>query len=292
MEQRLTRRHDIERVLADPGFEVPVVPPGDSGLAWLRASVSRFVNGAEHARRRALVEAELGRLDPAVLRREARQTTEAGLTSLGARVEVMSAIARPVPMATLGRALGIADDDLAQAVADASLLGPVYLAGDAGGVDEAVERLRRALDRGGQEETAAAIAVLAQACEATAALIGNAVVLAAEEPGVGGDVDALLVQVLRRRAPLRLMRRLSPADEAVTLDLDAAGNEAAEPPLTFGSGLRPCPGADQAVALAAGVLEALLPAYGCTPEGVRWADLPALRLPERLECQPKQASSD
>jgi hypothetical protein len=181
---------------------------------------------------------------------------------------------------------------LAQAVADATLLGPVYLAGDAGGVDEAVERLRRALDRGGREETAAAIAVLAQACEATAALIGNAAVLAAEEPGAGRDVDALLVRVLRWRAPLRLMRRLSPAREPVTLDLDAAGCEAAEPPLTFGSGLRPCPGADQAVALAAGVLDALLPRYDCNPEGVRWADLPALRLPERLECRLKQVNPD
>src|SRR5689334_12642833 len=35
---------------------VPRVPAGDRGVAWLRANVVRFSNGAEHARRRALTE--------------------------------------------------------------------------------------------------------------------------------------------------------------------------------------------------------------------------------------------
>jgi hypothetical protein len=68
MARTITGRHEIEQVLADPGFEVAPVPPGADGLAWLRASVSRFVNGTEHADRRERVEAELRALDPAELR--------------------------------------------------------------------------------------------------------------------------------------------------------------------------------------------------------------------------------
>jgi cytochrome P450 len=162
----------------------------------------------------------------------------------------------------------------------------VYLSGAGDDdVDAAVERLRRVLDRGGTEETAAAIAVLAQACEATAALIGNAIVLASEEPRLREDPDALLDAALRRLPPVRLMRRVSPAGEPVTLDLDAAATDAGpgDPTLTFGSGIRPCPGAAQAMALATGVLDAVLPKYMCEPGVVAWADLPALRQPQRLE---------
>jgi cytochrome P450 len=276
----------VERVLADSRFEVPTVPAGDHGLAWLRSTASRFVNGDEHARRRALLEAELGRLDPEALRHQARLRTDAVLEAAGGRIEAMADVARPIPLATLGSALGIGDGQLDGAVEDAVAVGPAYLTGIADeGVDAAVDRLRRLLDRGGSEESAAAIAVLAQACEATAALIGNAFLLATERPQLRGDVDALLQEVLLLAAPVRLMRRVSPEGEPVMLDLEAAARDsrAGDPPLTFGSGLRPCPGEAQARALAAGVLEALLPRCACELRKVEWADLAALRRPERLD---------
>jgi cytochrome P450 len=282
----VTLRDDVERVLADPAYGVPVAPAGDRGLAWLRSAVSRFVNGAEHARRRPLVEAEIDALDPAALRREARRRAEALLDGAAGRVEAMAYIARPVPLAALGRALGIADADLDGAVADVMAVGPAYASGAGDDrVDAAVERLRRLLDRGGPEETAAAIAVPVQACEATAALIGNAVVMAAGRPDLRDDAGALLRETLLRAAPVRLMRRVSSGGDAVTLDLDAAVADAGpgDPPLTFGSGLRPCPGVPQALALAAGVLDALLPRCALAPDGVAYAELPALRLPARLE---------
>ena len=285
-EEKVTLRGDVERVLADSRFVVPTAPPGDHGLAWLRSTASRFVNGAEHARRRALLEAELGRLDPEALRREARLRTDAVLDAAGGRIEAMADVARPIPLATLGSALGIGDGQLEGAVADAIVVGPAYLPGTADeSVDAAVDRLRRLLDRGGSEASAAAIAVLAQACEATAALIGNSFLLATEQPQLRGDVGALLQEVLLRAAPVRLMRRVSPGGEPVTLDLEAAARDSrpGDPPLTFGSGLRPCPGEAQALALAAGVLEALLPRCVCELDKVEWADLPALRRPERLD---------
>lgn len=286
MEERVTVRHDIERVLADPAFEVPAAPAGDQGLAWLRATVSRFVNGPSHARRRALVQDEIDRLDPAALRREARRRTDSVLDAAGGRVEVMAAIARRVPLAALGSALGIPEGRLGGVVADAIVVAPVYLSG-AGDerVDAAVARLRDVLDRGGPEESAAAIAVLVQACESTAGAIGNAVVVAAGRPELRADVDALLAETLLRASPVRLMRRVSDGGEPVTLDLEAATRDArdGDPPMAFGSGVRPCPGAAPATAVAAGVLDALLPRCAPDPERVAWADLPALRLAERIE---------
>jgi cytochrome P450 len=44
-------------------------PPG---IAWLRARVPRFCDGPVHERRRALVEAELARISPDLLRRSRR----------------------------------------------------------------------------------------------------------------------------------------------------------------------------------------------------------------------------
>jgi cytochrome P450 len=285
----VTERRDIERILADPGFEVPAAPPGDRGLAWLRATVSRFVNGEAHARRRALVELEIARLDPEALRRDARVRTEAVLDAAEGRVEAMTAIARRVPLAALAHALGVPDERLDAVVGDAIAVAPAYPTGATGstgeGVDAAADRLRELLDRGDPEATAAAIAVLAQACEATAGAIGNAMFVASERPELRGDAGALLRKTLLRASPLRVMRRVSPAGEPVTLDVEAASDGAADgdPSMAFGSGVRPCPGAAQAVALVGGVLDALLPRCAVDPDGLAWADLPALRLPERLE---------
>lgn len=286
MEERVSERGDIERVLADPGYEVPAAPDGDRGVAWLRCTVSRFVNGPAHARRRALVEAEIGRLDPAALRADARRRVDAVLDAADGHIEAMAAIARPVPLAALGAALGVPEDRLVEAVAAAIAVAPAYPTGAADErTDAAAERLRDILESGGPEETAAAIAVLVQACEATAGAVGNAVVVASERPELRGDVDALLRETLLRASPVRVMRRVSPTGGQVTLDLEAAADGAAagDPPLAFGSGLRPCPGIDQAVAVAAGVLDAVLPRCTVDPAGLAWADMAALRLPDRLE---------
>lgn len=54
-------------VLDDERYTVPAAPPatpGTTGMAWLRANVPRFCDGADHRRRRLLLEAELHRLRP------------------------------------------------------------------------------------------------------------------------------------------------------------------------------------------------------------------------------------
>jgi cytochrome P450 len=284
MDRRVGRRREVERVLADPGFTVPRAAAGDGGLAWLRSTVSRFANGPEHGRRRALIEAELRGLDQARLREEARRRTQAVLDVAKASIDLMAWVARPVPLATLGDALGVPPAALDGAVVDAALLGPAYLPGAADpNVDAAVERLRRLLDRGSPERTAAAVAVLAQACEATAGLIGNALVLAGEAAAVPGPVEALLEEAVRRASPVRALRRVSPGGDPVTLDLEAATEDSGpgDAPLTFGGGPRRCPGEAEARALAAGVLEGVLPGWRAAE--VVWADTPGLRMPLRLE---------
>jgi cytochrome P450 len=285
MDRVVTARGDIESVLADPGFEVVPVPEGETGLAWLRSSVCRFANGEVHARRRALVEDELRPLEPAALRADSGRRTTAILGVAGGRLDVMREIARPVPLATLCAALGVGGDHLAGAVTDAALVGRGYLTGNQDpDVDAAVDRLAALLERGGPEGSAAALAVLAQACEATAALIGNALVLSAERPDLQANVGDLVAETLRAAPPLRVMRRVSPEGDGVLLDLDAASGQGGpdDHPSQFGSGIRPCPGQAEALALAEGVLDALV-SHGVVLDGdAAYADSPAFRLPERI----------
>ncbi len=283
MDHVLTTRAGIEAVLADPAYEVPSVPAAGTGLGWLRSTVCRFVNGDLHAHRRRLVEDELARLDPTALRREAARRAEQVLVAKGGRLEVMETLARPVPMAVLCAGLGIADAQLDQAVRDAMAVGLRYLSGTADAdTDLAVERLRALLERPVPEGTAAAIAVLAQACEAVAALIGGALARASGRPHLAADV--LIVETLELATPLRAMRRRAANGEVVVLDLEAASAEGGvgHPTMAFGSGVRPCPGRAEAIALAGGVLDALGVAGARVVGSVEFVDGP-LRLPARLE---------
>ncbi len=313
-----SRYADVQAILADDRFEVAAVP--DSGaapgtIAWLRASVSRFANGAEHQRRRALAVAELDRLGPQALREDARQRAQAALAAAGNpgdQVDVMALLARRVPMATLAAALGATDPDAAAtaviAVAAAyfgAAAEPVTQAADAG-----TARLLELLGPAGTEVLVARITLLAQACDGTAGLIGETLRALQDAPGAGADwpTDAVLAEVLRYSPPVRLSRRVArtavdfgdcpvrPGDVVVG-DLDAANADPAAfsrpdqfdparsgpPSLTFGSGLRPCPAPQQALALAAGVIDAIRPACRLHPgQPIDHEPPAALRIPRHL----------
>ncbi|GAB2824305.1 isocitrate lyase/PEP mutase family protein [Lentzea nigeriaca] len=111
---------------------VPQVPAGDHGVAWLRANVVRFSNGAEHQRRRALT------------------------TKLIENVHATT-------LDELANAL-----NLSGSLDDIAVIAPCYQPHEpiTAEADAAVERLAR--DRG--EETAARIGLLVQAWAATHAL--------------------------------------------------------------------------------------------------------------------------
>src|SRR4051812_19352124 len=200
----------------------PVPPPGPPGplgtMAWLRATVSRFANGEAHARRRALIEARLRDLHPGALRAAARLET---------RVP-----AEYVPVAILAAATGV--EEPAKAVAAVRVVAAAYHPGtDAPGADAALAALLELLPPGEEEAVAQHIALLVQACEATAAL-------------VRGALTRPLEDVLRDDPPVRTTKRVAPDGRIVQVDLTAH---------PFGAGPRPCPGRAHALALVQGVVE-------------------------------------
>jgi cytochrome P450 len=226
---------DVRAVFEDPLFEVPTAPPAEAGIGWLRATVSRFSNGDLHARRRLFVEHELERLNRVDLRVMAAE--------LAGSFE-----ARDVPLAVLCTRLGVEPAALSHAVADARAVASAYpldknVTEDA---DAATGRLVTLLGPAADELTAARIALLAQAGAATGALIDSALERLNTDPRQ--PVEQVLADTLEREPPVATTRRVR-AGETVVLDLAAAQ-------LPFGHGPRACPGREQSLAIALGVLDA------------------------------------
>ena len=196
----------------DPG------PPGPFGtMPWLRATVSRFANGETHARRRARVVALLADLDPAELREAARARARERkvMRAMDDEVDVRAY----VPVAVLASALGVRDVDAA--VAAALVVAAAYHPHTSHpGADDALARLLALLPEGDAEVVAARVAILVQACEATAGLVR------------GDDL------------PVPATRRVGPDGRTVLVDL--AGRP-------FGAGARRCPGEAHPLALVEGV---------------------------------------
>jgi cytochrome P450 len=258
MTELLTDPDAVRTALADEAYRMPPVDPAaTTGIAWLRAAVARFCDGAPHARRRALATDLLDAIDPEELRVRARDRTEASLAAKGGPVEVMSAIARPVPIGVLSAAVGV-ESDLTPAVAAAARSYQPHATADAA-ADAAVATLVTAFGGAADEPTAARIALLVQACDATAGLIGTGI--------LAGSLDA----ALRDDPPVRRTRRVHNGHE-VQLDITGA---------PFGAGPHQCPGRDHALAMATGVLEALKD-WRITPEPVEYEPSPALRIPARI----------
>jgi cytochrome P450 len=285
---------EVRAILADPSFVVPpapAVPDSETGtLAWLRSLVARFCDGDGHDRRRALVERELGELDPARLRSAAAELTRQALTGLS-RDEPFDAmvLARRIPVGVLVTELGLPAGSVHGAVEAVITAAPGYPNPDAAGpgTDASVELLAEALGAAGglsaadglsagdAELLANRIGLLMQACDATAGLIGNALITAfvtgdADDPA---SSDELVTRAISDDPPVLRTRRLRPDGEAITLDISGC---------TFGAGRRPCPGADQATALAAGVLDAIVPACELADQQIDYAASPNLRIPAKL----------
>jgi len=215
-------------------LDSPVPPPGPPGpfgtMAWLRATVSRFAEGETHARRRALVEARLAALDPAALQVAARAAARAsggdatggdamlrGGDATGGGATGSGVPREYLPVAVLAAATGV-DGDV---VDDVRTVAAAYQPGtDAPGADEALRRLLERLPAGDEEAVAQHVALLVQACEATAALIRG------DDP------------------PVPSTKRLDADGSVIVVDL--AGRP-------FGEGRRACPAKEYALALAEGV---------------------------------------
>ena len=280
----ITDHAEATALLADARYIPPPVPQDapQGTLAWLRAQVSRFCTGEVHAERRQRVERELAALDPAALRTAARAAT---LERDGDW--------RGVPATVLGAALGVPGPARADLVAAVVTAATGYLSGDSSPeTDAAVAELVELLDPHPHERddpypqkpqepqdpqgvhgavsggTIARITVLLQAHAATETLIRNA--LGHAEPDV--PIEGILYETLRHDPPVKALNRIDEKTGGrVTIDVVAANRDprvftdpdrfdaarGPAPHLTFGSGLRPCPAPAHALALAAGVLEAV-----------------------------------
>lgn len=134
-------------VLLDESYVVTPVPAAGSGVAWLRAGVVRFSEGADRERRRALAERTLSTVDLRSLRRPG------------------------TPVAVLAEALGLPRSVAGDVAVVARCYQPhVDVTAEA---DEAVARLVAACGGVWDEETANRIGLLVQACDATRALIAG-----------------------------------------------------------------------------------------------------------------------
>jgi cytochrome P450 len=240
----VTRHDDVCAVLSRPAtYQVPPVPAvGQPGsVSWLRSAVSRFSNDSDHARRRALVVAELDRIAPGALRADAERRAHAVLDAAGrGPLDVMTDLARRVPLTALAAAAGCADPEAVagHAIVTAGAYFPGASAEREAAAAASVTELTRLLrpsgavpdDRSAQELIAARIAMLIQACDATAGLIGKAVGRAlppgrdaggqagpGDGPGRAASApawptEAILAEVLRHDPPLRVMRRVCTRD--------------------------------------------------------------------------------
>jgi cytochrome P450 len=298
----VTRTEDLAAALSAPELSVAPTGPGHGALATLQCRMARFSDGDDHERRRALTEAllpEVRMIEPAAAAR-----TAAVIDAREGPFDVMP-MARTVPVAVLATALGVGRAALDRVVA---LVGAVCDALAPGGAvpgqpapdpDVAAAELSgylAPLVSAGEDEVAAAISVLFQARDATAALIGSALIAPVTE--AVDDCGSWIEWTVRHDAPVQCTRRIAlsdwsvadvvvPAGATVWLMLAAADSAAGSVAPTFGSGVHACPGWPHALALARGVVTAVHAAGWRAVPGQRvdYEPRPNLRLPCRVVLQ-------
>jgi hypothetical protein len=234
-------RRDVLEVLERPEF-VPhrIDDPSCGPTIELRNAMARFSVGHDHLARRASVEAAIASVDAHAVTTAAGARTQRNL----ARGELdVLAIARRVPVASLGDALGVGRPD--ELVVDVeSIVAVIGRARPADARSDAATTrlLERFADR--REGAVAWTSVLYQAMDATAALISTRLLAAATTLPVAAAVPRT-----RRRASVAVEvagRRFDVGTE-VSVEIGAAD-------LPFGAGPHACPGRDLAVAIADAVV--------------------------------------
>lgn len=283
--------HDVGAALASAALSVAPVVGQDGPAAQLITCMARFCDGAVHDRRRDLLVSMLPPV-PTVAASAGARANEYLLRRTAA-FDIMP-MARQLPAEVLALALGL---PAAAAERAATLTGVLCdavtpslqpregtrSAGDAA----AVELAGVMADGLGRHDTArvtAAISILFQAREATAALIG-ATVLAGRYGGSVAPAAQRVDDVLRHDAPVQCTRRTAvrdtsvgaaqiPAGAAVWIFVATAEHGDGRP-ATFGSGPHGCPGAAHASAIARQVAAVL------TAEG--WRPAPG----QRIELEPR-----
>lgn len=299
--QLFARRDDVEAALTSPALSVALTEPPEGGAQRLQAQMARFSDGEDHARRRALVQARLSGLSG--LEQASAQRTAGLLRARTTPFDVMP-LARTVPVAVLAAALGFGEvqiepvTSLVAALCDALApsVEPRPLPDDIDVVAaELIEQLR-ALGSDDDEHVAAALSVLFQARDATAALIGATLLAEMSQPN--GSVDPWVESALRRDAPVQCTRRVALSDvviggisiskgSAVLVMLDSPDAGYGTEPATFGAGPHACPGSRMAREIARGCVSAIQAGWRPVPEQPgAYEPRPNLRLLAQLMVEP------
>jgi cytochrome P450 len=285
---------DVAAALSAPGLYVVAPLAGAGPAAELIARMARFSEGRAHQRRRAMTVSVLPPVATVAAHAEdiaRRHLCDRPLTE---ELDVMP-LARTLAPEALSCAMGLSEPDAVCAAEITGRLCDALSSARTSDADVAASQLRaalRPLGTSGEDEMAAAVSVLFQARDATAALIGAAVLAAKDH---AGDHPADRVEtVLRHQAPTQCTRRFAVADATIGRAVIPRGSDvwifvaAAETgsgvPATFGSGPHGCPGAEKAVAIARAVIT-VLESGGWRPVAGQRIDFeprPNLRLPRRV----------
>lgn len=330
----------VRAVMTHPACRVrPLAEPVPAAIAGGAAgdvfgALVRMNDGARHASPKLALQRALAALDPVVVRRTAGECAVALAhhhplhTAAG-----LSAWQFDVPVHSVAQLLGFTDSArvaawMGEFVACLSpLSSPAQLARAQGAAQALLASLRSLVQSGAQPGSLLALVLaeaeaagwrqadailanlaglLSQTYEATAGLIGNAIVaLLQAEPGNrhDGDVAALVQQVLRADPPIHNTRRfvaeaasiggvdVQPG-QAILVLLAAAGRAApaaqpdagaATPPYAYGHGAHACPGQTLSQTIACAALGALL-ARGSLPP-LTWRYRPSVnaRIPVFME---------
>lgn len=300
----VTGPRDVAAALASEHLSVAPAAARGGAAARLVARMARFSDGADHHRRRDLL---ISMLPPV-----AGVATAAGalandyLRRRTATFDIMPA-ARLVPPEALALGLGLAPAAAQRAAVLTGVLCDAVTpslrpragtegAGDAAAVDLAA-LLASGLGNDDEDMVTAAISILFQARDATAALIGTAM-LAGSRGGSQADgrasVPNRIEDVLRHEAPTQCTRRTAVADVAIgdaVVPADApvwvfvaTAERGTGRPATFGSGPHGCPGASHATVIARQFVT-VVEADGWRPAAGQQVELeprPNLRAPARI----------
>jgi cytochrome P450 len=170
----VARAADVTAVLASPDAVVGFAPAGGG----VQAQMARFSDGEAHSRRRETAVTRLAGIAPEELRASARDLTLRRLEGAG-EVEVMSTLARHVPVATLATALGATDPDAAvEATRALALALAPPLGHHRGDLSTPAFHLAALLTPAAplDDVTVNVLALLFQTIDATAGLIGNSLI--------------------------------------------------------------------------------------------------------------------
>ncbi len=273
---------------------------------WIQSQMARFSDGNDHAERRDTVSRLVASLPVLPLLNHTRDETEARLVELAdgwstrrsvaddgtqayatwldsgsMTLDAMPYFARRRPVTSLAQFLLPAVDDVDPIVDDVA--GLVRTLAPSASTDEVLRTegdaaANRLLGHFGDDaEAIAAISILFQTHDATAALIGQALTI--DEAGCSAR-DRVNWAIMHRAPVTQTVRHRSlEAGGALVVRLDSAGPY----PLTFGSGSHACPGRQLASLLAEAVIGPMVDRrWRPIRESLVYEDRPNLSLPATL----------